>query len=94
MMRSPRRQRRDDAPRLLTSRAEVQAQVDEHKAIYGCPGDADVYTQACPCGAKVLVVCASCEKAVLMLVNSKRRCRHQVVYHMTDGSTVYPFEGF
>lgn len=94
MMTSQRKpRRRDDVPHVLTSRADLTAQVATHKATYGCPGDASLYQQSCPCGRKVVVMCGACDTAVIMMA-SKRRCHHEFVYHMEDGSTARPFEGY
>lgn len=88
------RSRRDDAPRVLGSQAAVQAQVDEHKATYGCRGDGSLYDQACPCGSKILAMCSQCENPVLMLVDKKRPCRHEMIYTRADGTMLRPFEGY
>lgn len=93
MMGSKRRPRRADHPQVLASRAALQAQVDEHKEAYGCPGNATLYPQSCPCGRKTLVMCSACDIAVVMVM-SKDPCHHEIVYHMDDGTTVRPFEGF
>jgi hypothetical protein len=94
MMGSKRRPRQAaDAPHVIQSKAELQARVDAHKTTYGCPGTASLYNESCPCGAKVLIMCSACRTAVLMMV-SKRPCRHEMVYHLDDGTTMRPFEGY
>jgi hypothetical protein len=39
-------------------------------------------------------MCATCNTAVIMMVQSGRSCAHEMVYHLDDGTTVRPFEGY
>lgn len=92
-MRSLRHRQRADSPYKIESREGMQARVDEHVAAMGCPRDSPLYDDSCPCGSRVLVMCSACRTAVLMLV-SKRPCRHEIVYYLDDGTTLRPFEGY
>lgn len=89
-----RRRRHRDGPYTITTRAALSAAVEQHKTTRGCPGDSSLYQEPCPCGTKVLIMCATCNTAVVMMVSKGRACAHEMVYHLDDGSTVRPFEGY
>lgn len=88
------RNRRRDKPYEISTRADLQAAVEEHKENRGCPGNSTLYEHWCPCRTKVLIMCATCDTAVIMMISKGRRCAHEMVYHLDNGSTIRPFEGY
>lgn len=93
-MRRRRSRARPDTPYPISNRDDLKAAVEEHKLVRGCSGESALYEETCPCGTKVLVMCATCETAVIMMIHKGRRCAHEMVYHLDDGTTFRPFEGY